>query len=653
MKSLIVLFCCSLVAFVADASQPSPEQNEAQRKLYRQLEAKIDSQPQALADHSDQLQGYPLLPYLQAAVLGQRLQRTSPEELASFISQHQPAPFAEQLRLQWLRSLKARKLDDAYLEHYQPTRDDSLRCHYLNLAGKRSASRSKALQEFHQWWLSGEDMPADCRPIEKLWQEFGGKTPELLWQRIEQAIRHGKPATALALKKDLPKIEQAAVDYWLQVRQNPGLVARPHKNNYPNELEYRIKAYGLERLAWRDRDVALNHYQQVATDEQFPNPLRVQVQKTYALALASAAHPAGTGFLAAIPQDARDERIDSWRIVDALRRLNWDDTDYWLSQLDAKTAEQARWRYFSGKSAAAQGRSGHASAVWQPLASESSYYGFLARAQIGLNGKPTAPALEVSAKTLAAMREHPSIRRAQELLALSRTIQARREWQAMLPTLQPSEAQAAAMIAHEWGWDDRAIFSLAKAPVEGAWDVRFPLQHRERIALETEKHALDPTWAFAITRQESAFMSDAKSPAGAMGLMQLMPATAQMTAKKHRISYRGQHDLIQPHQNIRLGVAHLADLIDRNEGNFVYATAAYNAGQGRVNRWREQFGELPLDIWIETIPYNETQQYVKNVMAYSLIYSGRLEQPTSAFDYLIGQIGAPATTVSPAINITP
>lgn len=649
MKSLLALLC--LFSWSALASTGMSE--SSQRQLFRKLETQIPQQPHLLEEYRPQLAEYPLWPYLEAAALEHQVRRLPPERLLQFIQQHRGAPFAEVLRNQWLRALKSQQKDDLFMEAYQPSRDMSLRCHYLNLASKKTAIRQSALQEFHQWWLSGEEIPTECRPVEQRWQEFGGKTRELVWQRIEQAIRRGEPNSALALKRDLPKVEHKAVDYWLSVRQNPGLISRPHQYTYPDELEYRIQAYGLERLAWRDREIALDKYQQVATTESFPDALRVQVQKTFALALASSAHPAGTGFLAAIPEHARDERIDSWRIVDAMRRLNWADTDYWLSQLEEPHRESSRWRYFSGKSAAAQGKSMHATTLWQPLAGESNYYGFLARAQIGIASKPVSPTLDVSADTLTSMRSNPFVLRARELLQLSRTIQARREWQAMLAQLSSEQLQAAGIIAHEWGWNDRAIFALARAPIEGAWEMRFPLEHKDRIVSETEKHALDPTWAFAVTRQESAFMQDAKSSAGAMGLMQLMPATAQLTAKRHRIPYRGAHDLIQPQHNIRIGVAHLADLIERNEGNFIYATAAYNAGQGRVNRWRAQFGDLPLDIWIETIPYNETQQYVKNVMTYSLIYSGRLDQQTSAFDYLAGQIGASTPGIGQAINTTP
>jgi len=348
-----------------------------------------------------------------------------------------------------------------------------------------------------------------------------------------------------------------------------------------------------------------------------------------------------------------DERVEAWRIIDAMRRLSWSDTDYWLSQLRGDSKEAARWRYFSGKSASAQGKNMAAMSIWQPLSSELNYYGFLARAQLGQQSKIAAPTLNVAPETLAQVRELPAVKRAKELLAINRVVPARREWQALLDTLDQSQTQAVAMIAHEWGWNDRTIFSLARAPAPGAWELRFPTEYADKLGSETDRHDLDTTWAFAITRQESAFMSDAKSPAGALGLMQLMPETARMTAKKHRIRFNGTHDLISPQQNIKIGVAHLADLIEKNEGNFVYATAAYNAGQGRVNRWKTQFGELPLDIWIETIPYSETQQYVKNVMAFSYIYADRLDKPTSVFDYLSRQIGIAPTAQGQAINTTP
>ena len=124
-------------------------------------------------------------------------------------------------------------------------------------------------------------------------------------------------------------------------------------------------------------------------------------------------------------------------------------------------------------------------------------------------------------------------------------------------------------------------------------------------------------------------MADARSHAGAMGLMQLMPATARETARRYAIPYSGNHDALIPERNIALGAAYLSGLSQQFRGNRVLASAAYNAGPGRVRQWTRGMGSLPADVWIESIPFDETRKYVQSVLSYAVIYGQKLgiQQP--------------------------
>ena len=124
----------------------------------------------------------------------------------------------------------------------------------------------------------------------------------------------------------------------------------------------------------------------------------------------------------------------------------------------------------------------------------------------------------------------------------------------------------------------------------------------------------------------SALAQDAQSHAGARGLMQLMPATARQTARKNGIRYRGSRDLYEPEVNVSLGSRYYREMLERFDNNRILATAAYNAGPHRVQRWLEETGgQLPFDAWIETIPFRETRNYVQNVLAFSMVYAHHLE----------------------------
>ncbi|HBS79382.1 MAG TPA: lytic murein transglycosylase, partial [Pseudomonas sp.] len=132
---------------------------------------------------------------------------------------------------------------------------------------------------------------------------------------------------------------------------------------------------------------------------------------------------------------------------------------------------------------------------------------------------------------------------------------------------------------------------------------------------------------FAITRQESAFMADARSHVGASGLMQLMPATAKETARRFGIPLASPQQVLNPNVNIQLGAAYLSQIYGQFNGNRVLASAAYNAGPGRVRQWLKNAQHLPFDVWVENIPFDETRQYVQNVLTYSVIYGQKLNSP--------------------------
>ena len=138
-------------------------------------------------------------------------------------------------------------------------------------------------------------------------------------------------------------------------------------------------------------------------------------------------------------------------------------------------------------------------------------------------------------------------------------------------------------------------------------------------------HNVDSALLFALARQESAFDASATSPAGAMGLMQVMPATAKGTARKYKIPYRKSSQLHDPETNIAIASHYYEELLKRYNGSRILASAAYNAGPSRVAQWlNKSDGKLPFDIWIEVIPYRETRAYVRNILMYSIIYSRKI-----------------------------
>jgi soluble lytic murein transglycosylase len=151
------------------------------------------------------------------------------------------------------------------------------------------------------------------------------------------------------------------------------------------------------------------------------------------------------------------------------------------------------------------------------------------------------------------------------------------------------------------------------------WVIGYPRPYAELFSQHSATNNLSDALILSLAKAESSFRADVKSPAGAIGLMQMMPATARMTAGKKTKKFNALW-LIDPAYNIRLGTKHFRDLLDLHNQDIVYSLAAYNAGAGSVKRWRKAFGDLPRDEFVENIPYQETRDYVKKIVAYMAVY---------------------------------
>jgi soluble lytic murein transglycosylase len=216
-------------------------------------------------------------------------------------------------------------------------------------------------------------------------------------------------------------------------------------------------------------------------------------------------------------------------------------------------------------------------------------------------------------------------------------MQARLEWNNVIKSLNEKQRYIAASIASELNWHDRNIIVAAidqgkinnpnktsELDQNAYLHLKYPLGYQESIIKYAKKYHLDPAWVFAISRQESAFISDAKSSAGALGLMQLMPTTAQKLARKNNIPYHDKLSLLNETTNISLGSAYLHNMLNDNKGNQILATAAYNAGPGRVRQWMKNSKPVATDVWIELVPFYETRNYLKRVITNTAVYRSRL-----------------------------
>ncbi|MFT5173716.1 MAG: soluble lytic murein transglycosylase, partial [Gammaproteobacteria bacterium] len=305
--------------------------------------------------------------------------------------------------------------------------------------------------------------------------------------------------------------------------------------------------------------------------------------------------------------------------------------DALLKAVDAMGPDQAkreRWRYWRARSLTVLGRNEEAEQALRLLAGERDYYGFLAADQIQQPYVLGHRALASSAARLALLERDQRVLRTREWLALRHSVDARREWIALLGIFEPQQRREAAILANSWQWHEGAIRATAKA---AAWDdlnIRFPLAHRADVDTAAVRSQLLASRIYAVARQESAFMRDIRSSAGALGLMQLMPATARQVARKAGQKKPDRRAILKPSNNLLLGSLYLAHLQSLYGGHVVLATAAYNAGPGRVRRWRQIPRTVDSQAWVEAIPFTETRRYVRNVLTNQVIYAAHLGETT-------------------------
>lgn len=232
--------------------------------------------------------------------------------------------------------------------------------------------------------------------------------------------------------------------------------------------------------------------------------------------------------------------------------------------------------------------------------------------------------LDVTQQEIDAIKYSKEFLAAHEFMMLGRENDAKQQWWHALRQLDKEDYPAAAKLAQQWQWDEVAIFTIAKVKHWDDVELRFPLSYSDKIHENAALQNLNPVILYGLIRRESAFNKDARSPSGARGLMQIMPRTGMQIAKDLNERWSGKNSLYDPVKNLRYGSYYYQKLLNQFNGNYAIAAAAYNAGPNRVKKWLPD-ESVAADIWIETIPFNETREYVTNVLVYALIYQQRMD----------------------------
>jgi soluble lytic murein transglycosylase len=577
------------------------------------------------------LQDYPLYPYLEYAVIARNMRYSLPEKaVADFLNRYPGSVLANRLQREWLRTLAKQQQWALYQQFYTPSPDVGLQCNAIFAEYKTSQDIS-VLEQASPLWTQGQSQPDDCNALFNAFQKSPYFTPETAWQRAELAVKNKQRKLVTYLKRYLPLHQQQLLDTWLAVDKKPSLVTSSTLFKSKDPFAQVIQIEAMKQLIRQDSDKAKDTWATLSKQYSFTETQHGEI--TYAFAIASATgheeHP--LLWLNSVPSAQADTAIHEWRVRYALRRLDWENVSAQIARMPQDLQNQPLWRYWQARALLAQNQQTQANQLLSTLAKERHYHGMLAsdllKIPYTLNDSP----YHVSEDTKRTVANNAGIQRATELYALKRVIEARREWDTTVATFDEASLQAAAQMAHAMQWYDRGILTAAKATHRDDLTVRFPLAYAADIQKHAQKNQIPAAYAFAIARQESAFVPDARSSANALGLMQLLPSTAKLVAPSIGQSFK-ESDLLIPAKNIAYGTAFLKQMSAKFNHNAIFATAAYNAGPSRIPRWQADH-TLPADVWIETIPFRETRNYVQNVYSYQVIYQHHLGQETKRLNH--------------------
>ncbi len=595
------------------------------------MRAALQAAAQGTLDPAQQaaLSGDPLYPWLEYAVLTRGLATLPAATAEDFLRRNDGQPVAPLFRAQWLKELARREDWPTLLADWRPSDNAALRCARLDAQQRTGqAPRDWAAQAQALWRSSGKSLPDACDPVFAVLARQGGLGDALRWERIDLAVEAGQSGVIRAIARGLPADQQAQANAYAGYLDQADASAAAWPRTPRSR---RVAVAGLSKLAVRDPGQAEALLPVLADALELRPDERARVRYQIALWTVASYGPDSARRLAAVPEDAYDERLHEWRVREAMARGDWAGARAAIRRMPPAQRDDPRWRYYAARMDELTGQPGEARTLFALAARSPTFHGFLAADRIGAPYALCPWTPDDGAAARAAVAADPGLSRALALYRLDRPDWALREWSAALVKMDDTRRRLAVEAAQEAGWFDRAVFALGKTP-DGQprpdelrlYTLRFPLHHADTIRREAARSGIDPTWVAAEIRAESVFDPNARSAADARGLMQVVPATGAAIARQLGLpGYVDGASLYDPDMNIAIGSAYLRQLLDTYGAPYI-AIAAYNAGPGPARRWLGQRPDHDADIWIETVSYKETREYVARILAFSVLYDWRL-----------------------------
>lgn len=601
----------------------------SQQILYLQaLEAVRSGQSEQARHMRDQLGSYPLALYVDYYDLYLEPDISKLDAVSAFIAKDPQGLLAGRLTAKYMRLLASNGQWETLLHFIgKEPKSLGLRCSYY-FAKWATGEQQIAYQFADDLWMHAESRPGECDALFEQWKLAGLLTAEKVWQRMLLVYPQSKSVNLLNHLSELltgsAYSSKGAVLVQLFLQPEQITTVLPQGRDADTRA---MATMTLQRVAATEpslaRSLLVEARQRYGLQEEEVVRVEGSIARKFMLERTASERP----WIDKALQRQHEPALMELRLRMALWESDWQGVKLWVQKIPDSARSDVRWTYWLARAEEAQGRYPHAKALYRQASYERSFYGFMAADRVGapipLNRTPLKSSITVSQ----AMKKWPAVARVKELLALGERDQARGEWNYLMSQVEYNDKLQLGGVALKSHWYDLAVLSSISAKAWDVLDLRFPTPIPSTFSRYAKTRAVETSLLYALARQESALYPYAQSPVGASGLMQLMPSTAEHTARKLGFELAGARQLTDPELNIRLGSAYLKELLDNYGGNRILATAAYNAGPGRVRQWRRQSGGKPFDIWVENIPYRETRNYVQNVMVFNAIYQYRLREP--------------------------
>jgi soluble lytic murein transglycosylase len=652
-RTILTLIGAALALASGSALSASPPTSGADNVVLEMNQAFKNGQSRRLTELLPRTRGHVLEPWAAYWELRAHLDSASVDEITTFLQRYQGTYQEDRLRNDWLLLLGERRDWNRFVleaSKYRMKDDRDVRCYTLAME-HILAGVDMALEVKDQWYKPKSTGDA-CMLAAQAHFDNQQLTPADIWRKARLALEARQIKTMREVVNMVaPQVNGALTD----------LLARPSHfltKTTPSDLRQtqELAVLALIQLADTDPDGAAQ-----LLESRWAKQLDAQ-QRSWAWgaigiqAAKNLAPNALSLFANGSATEMNDEQL-AWRTRAALRLGKWEDVRTSIEAMSAPGQTDSTWVYWHARalkaSPIAESDKVQARQLLESIAGVRGFYEMLAQEELGLAITPPAQPEPLTPTEKEGARTNPGLQRALAAIALGLRSEGVREWNYsthlhQVGGMSDRELLAAADLACQNEVWDRCINTSERTKALIDLTQRFPMPHKQAVLERSRAIGLDPAYVYGLIRQESRFITDARSGVGASGLMQVMPATARWTAKKIGLLGFKPQQITDRDTNIAIGTGYLKLVLDNFAGSMPMAAAAYNAGPSRPRNWRGQSGAPVLEaaIWAENVPFNETRDYVKKVLANTTIYAAMISGKAQSLKARLGQIGPRDVTLA-------